>query len=721
MPADGKVGVSPASNGSPRAAPSAAALAIIRQTPNLFERLAALNKRLEAQTERLEEVARPSTGSLFRRAAALGAFSAKPDSESASATWVQPPQTPSESPSSLSAPSESPSSLSAPAANSPPPQPKMLRPSTAPSTAPPSRLIRSLLSAQGGSSTPWQDTDEYRSWTHNTNYFRDGRRLWLEFVADIALFTAARAAVLDGGSNRSGGSSGGGAGSGGGGCARQVRVWSCGCSSGEELYTCRMAYEQWVAPTFAQAFGSAPRFHGVGTDRSGTIIEAARDERSEWSEAALSNVPPEMLRTWFHEVVEPAHEREARLKEAMMSGYSIPPKRRFTLPPAGRRDCEWRVEDTGDGGGGDGGGDGDGGGGAGSSLAFDDKYDLILCRYSIFLYAADESDARRALGRIVSRLAPHGMVILGATDALPPFASQLLEPVPVDEILAAASAALKPDGAKERRPSPTLLATPEKRLPIANAWRLKSPQGAAADGAAAALPASSGTSGAGASSRASVGPAAPAAVLRAALSLQHLRLGLLQKPQFFEPEAKPAPLCWTSERSSALLRGNALFEISVTERAAQYEAKRQQKLVALRVEREQAEMAEIQNARAALMGRLAVGGGRPRATTAQPLARLGLTSPTWLAGQPWRSVQNERPTTVPNLHSPATGGVGRRSRSNALSNSPYGQLPSRSSAPAVAHPAKVRPKLPARDHSPHKRTRSSSCATAARTAERGWH
>ena len=60
MPADGKVGVSPASNGSPRAAPSAAALAIIRQTPNLFERLAALNKRLEAQTERLEEVARPS-------------------------------------------------------------------------------------------------------------------------------------------------------------------------------------------------------------------------------------------------------------------------------------------------------------------------------------------------------------------------------------------------------------------------------------------------------------------------------------------------------------------------------------------------------------------------------------------------------------------------------------------------------------------------------------
>ena len=51
---------------------SAAAMAIIKETPNIFDRLAALNARLEAQTERLEEVSRPSTSSLFQRAAAVG-------------------------------------------------------------------------------------------------------------------------------------------------------------------------------------------------------------------------------------------------------------------------------------------------------------------------------------------------------------------------------------------------------------------------------------------------------------------------------------------------------------------------------------------------------------------------------------------------------------------------------------------------------------------------
>ena len=47
--------------------------------------------------------------------------------------------------------------------------------------------------------------------------------------------------------------------------------------AGEELFSARMAYEVWVAPSLEAAGCVAPRFYGVGTDRSPLIIDAARD------------------------------------------------------------------------------------------------------------------------------------------------------------------------------------------------------------------------------------------------------------------------------------------------------------------------------------------------------------------------------------------------------------------------------------------------------------
>ena len=662
--------------------PSAAAMAIIKETPNIFDRLAALNARLEAQTERLEEVSRPSTSSLFQRAAAVGvAFRRSCDGRSKDTSVVESEVSSSsgyDSNANVGAGSEEPIVSVAARAR---PQ----RPSTAPpSAAPASRLIRALMSANS-EPTPkaeWQDTEEYRSWTHNTNYFRDGRRLWLELVADIALFGAARSAVLR---SRSGDS-------------RRpptqheeppsFRVWSCGCSSGEELYSCRMTYERWVKPTFQEVFHTAvPVFHGLGTDRSAAILDVARSESTEWSEAALANVPPEMLREYFLELPEPVAEREQRQREAMMSGFTTLPKRRFTLPSASLRRCDWRVEDTG--------GDCDHTTDAEWALKVASSssgplYDLILCRYSIFLYATSEQTARRALGRLVSKLSPEGILLLGTTDALPQCAHLLLEPVPVDDVLTAAAAARRSHGAcrgpTTKRVQPLGLASPDKRPLLANAWRLKH-SARRHESAAAGAPFT--LDQAAAHTTTPLTPDSHFAALRASTSLQHFRSLLGLKPQFAEPQARNTNPSYMSERSNSILKTKgAFFDIPITDRVAEYERQRQKKLAALRAEKDAAEMAEVTRAHAALRAKL-------RARSSTPQQPPGSDAPnSWMSGPLGLQPNTGRPSTVPNLHSRA---VVRQTRMGiALSGSPYGQCTTRHEAAASLYKLATTTTTPAR-------------------------
>jgi hypothetical protein len=82
--------------------------------------------------------------------------------------------------------------------------------------------------------------------------------------------------------------------------------------------------------------------------------------------------------------------------------------KRFTLSDGGRASCSFGVEDT-------------------TAVAehvcrgagaAPSQFDLVLCRYSIFLYS-NGADASVALGKIVQRLAPSGILVLGMTDPLP--------------------------------------------------------------------------------------------------------------------------------------------------------------------------------------------------------------------------------------------------------------------------------------------------------------
>ena len=721
---------------APVAAPDAAAA-----KPNIFERLRALNNRLSEQSARLEApraVASPAAAS--RQFLALlhsNSCASIQDEEilPTKATRLANPM-----------PAASPCHAEDEKASPPPPpsdelvpvsrrRPITAPPSTAaPHTKDPSRLLRTWLSSASSAATSAQEWPEYtdtayRSWQHNTNYFRDGK-LWQEFVADFALFAAARVATLNRRSSSSSSSSSSSAGN------SSIRVWSCGCSSGEELYTCRMAYDKWVAPTFAHAFGCpAPEFVGVGTDRSGAILDVARSVSIEWSEAALALVPPDILRAYFEERPEPQAEKEQRLRDAAMNGgYSDKPKRRFTLSGDGARDgCTFRVEDTSE-------------VSTASSSPSPDLYDLILCRYSIFLYASDESAARRALARITAQLAPHGVLLLGATDAMPQCASQLLEQVPLDELFAAA------EGVDEKRSGgqPLILATPEKlKHPLINAWRLKQPRArpvqrarsAARGGVAAALapspaasqhtrPASAAPSAAAASSEkdSAIGEA-NLDLLRAAESLSHFRRLLGLRTPFAEAAPRFTNPVWTSERSAAIMASSAKFakggvyDGPLENRTAEYERRRRQKLMALRAEREEAEMAEIRAARDAIKQRREASSHRAEFVLTDPRnaqrARPARSLPTQsaqaashhlhhgpLPPQPWQPAVNKRPTTMPQL----TGGAPtaaprstqaesfRRARRLAanLEQSPYKLNASVKRARAAAATEQQRSRRPAR-------------------------
>jgi chemotaxis methyl-accepting protein methylase len=217
----------------------------------------------------------------------------------------------------------------------------------------------------GTTAREWHEAGSlrYRDWSHNTAFFRDDA-VW-HTVANAMLFDAARAAVRR---------------------SSALRVWSCGCSSGEELYTTRMVYDLWVRPSLIRALGAAPAFEGVGTDRAASIVATAQDTSREWSAAALSNVPAEFLAAraaYFSEIEESDADRAARLAREVATGEKEGVPRRFTLAERATADCRFGVEDlTGL-----------------DAPAFEphntELFDLILCRYSIFLYSDGAPDPDR--------------------------------------------------------------------------------------------------------------------------------------------------------------------------------------------------------------------------------------------------------------------------------------------------------------------------------------
>lgn len=152
---------------------------------------------------------------------------------------------------------------------------------------------------------------------------------------------------------------------------KSIRVWSAGCSTGEEPYSIamllhdRLAVCGWDIEIFA-------------TDLSTRAL--AQAEAGEWRIQSASEIPPAYLRRYMLRGVESNTGRMAAGDEIR----SLITFRRLNL-----HDRDWPLEGS---------------------------FDLIFCR-NVLIYFDAESK-RRVLSRLVDRLAPDGLLLLGHSESL---------------------------------------------------------------------------------------------------------------------------------------------------------------------------------------------------------------------------------------------------------------------------------------------------------------
>ncbi|HZY03252.1 MAG TPA: CheR family methyltransferase [Anaeromyxobacteraceae bacterium] len=151
---------------------------------------------------------------------------------------------------------------------------------------------------------------------------------------------------------------------------RALRCWSAGCASGEEPWSLRLAFEMAVAP----------RFPGLAIEILATDVDPAvlaRARAGSYPPGALRELPP----GWAEAAFEPA-DGERRLGDGWRGGVAFRRQDLRRRMPAG-------------------------------------PFHLVLCRNLAFTYF-DETLQRAVLRRLVARLTPGGLLVVGIHERLPP-------------------------------------------------------------------------------------------------------------------------------------------------------------------------------------------------------------------------------------------------------------------------------------------------------------
>lgn len=157
---------------------------------------------------------------------------------------------------------------------------------------------------------------------------------------------------------------------------RELRCWSAGCASGEEVYTLKMLWELGVSPRFPDV-----TLRVMATDSDHHMLERAR--RGRYTRGSLQELPPQWIRLGFDHV-----EACYIVRQAFRDGICFVQQDIRQVLPHG-------------------------------------PFHLIMCRNLVFTYFAKPLQ-QEVLARLVEQLAPDGFLLVGKQESLPQPAQHLV-------------------------------------------------------------------------------------------------------------------------------------------------------------------------------------------------------------------------------------------------------------------------------------------------------
>jgi chemotaxis protein methyltransferase CheR len=166
-------------------------------------------------------------------------------------------------------------------------------------------------------------------------------------------------------------------------CPRRIRIWSAGCSTGEEPYSLAML----LLEHFSEGSGCEPSI--LATDISTTALERA--QTGVWPVARKTEIPSLLLRRYMLRGTGP-EEGYMRAGEAIRSLITFA---RLNLNDAASMGA---------------------------------KFDLIFCRNVLIYFGADSR--KRAIQRLFDSLEPHGYLFVGHAETLTGFTDQVVTAAP---------------------------------------------------------------------------------------------------------------------------------------------------------------------------------------------------------------------------------------------------------------------------------------------------
>jgi chemotaxis protein methyltransferase CheR len=151
----------------------------------------------------------------------------------------------------------------------------------------------------------------------------------------------------------------------------RFRIWSAGCACGEEVYSLKMAWEEWAAnrPT-------SPRLEIVATDMSSACLHRAR--RGEYPRSSLKELPDPIRNRYLEE---------------------LPDRGAFKVRPRLKKGIQWEVHHL-------------------LSDPPGSGFHLVFLRNSVLTYYA-EPLKRVALSRVLKGIVHGGFLVIGSHEKIP--------------------------------------------------------------------------------------------------------------------------------------------------------------------------------------------------------------------------------------------------------------------------------------------------------------